>query len=519
MAQLISDAEMAAILTDMADSQVPALSPIKSPKRPRDCDIPAVNEIPDAEPAPQKHKADEGSKSIRNRLTTLETRRAKCKRSLQVLREHAKNSTCPYGLQYRPKPHIRFDREFQTALDQISHRAHTELLALMIKQQEKNLAADNQAIKAQQQLLQNLHPSKHSFQASRNQAANRARPRPRPRTEKTHNTQQTCNFASMQAQLFELQKMFCQLSESVNVNKNRVEPYTGVSSSDSKLTNPKRYVETSHKKRSHRRNSLNKQLTHHTRAQNERYIKNLSSQTLTKNEVKLLSRGLKFIPTPPVTSSNKSLLKDFDHFARTMRLKYMFAKKQKTSAHPFHVKSTWQPPVQNSVALENYLEETKLGIASAIFRPQFDNISANERNAISALKRNSKINLKKADKETTTVILDTAQKIDEGLQLLSNDRFYKPLSSPIVHNTARKAKELVNKLFRSGHIDEMTHKWLTIGLKQPRIPEFYTLTKIHKKTLVSRLFVSVSSGPTERSCICNKKRVLYKRHYSLHQLY
>ena len=93
-----------------------------------------------------------------------------------------------------------------------------------------------------------------------------------------------------------------------------------------------------------------------------------------------------------------------------MRLKYIFVKKQKTSAHPFHVKSTWQPPVKNSVALENYLEETKqLEIASAIFRPQFDNISENERNAISALKRNSKINLKKADKGTTTVTLDTAQ--------------------------------------------------------------------------------------------------------------
>ena len=150
-----------------------------------------------------------------------------------------------------------------------------------------------------------------------------------------------------------------------------------MSSSDSKLSNPKRYVETSHKKRSHRQNSLTKQLTHHTRVQNERYIKNLSSQALTNNKVKL-SRGLKFLPTPPVPSSNKSLLKDFDHFARTMRLKYMFAKKQKTSAHPFHVKSTWQPPVQNLVALENYLEETKLKIASAIFRPQFDNISANE---------------------------------------------------------------------------------------------------------------------------------------------
>ena len=44
----------------------------------------------------------------------------------------------------------------------------------------------------------------------------------------------------------------------------------------------------------------------------------------------------------------------------------------------------------------------------------------------------------------------------------------------------------------------MTHKWLTIGLKQPRIPEFYTLTKIHKKTPVGRPIVSGSSGPTER---------------------
>ena len=41
---------------------------------------------------------------------------------------------------------------------------------------------------------------------------------------RTHNTQQTYNFASMQAQLSELQKMFCKLSESLNVNKNRVEP-------------------------------------------------------------------------------------------------------------------------------------------------------------------------------------------------------------------------------------------------------------------------------------------------------
>ena len=187
----------------------------------------------------------------------------------------------------------------------------------------------------------------------------------------------------------------------------------------------------------------------------------------------------------------------------------MFAKELKTSAHPFHVKSTWQPPIQNSVALRTYLEETRLEIASAIFRPQIENTSANKRNSISALKRNSKINLKKADRGTTTVILDTAQKINEGLQQLSNDKFYKPLSSPIVQDNAQEVKELVNKLYCSGHIDLMTHKWLTIGLKQPRIPEFYTLTKIQKKTPVGRPIVSGSSGPTER--ISSFIQILMKR--------
>ena len=44
----------------------------------------------------------------------------------------------------------------------------------------------------------------------------------------------------------------------------------------------------------------------------------------------------------------------------------------------------------------------------------------------------------------------------------------------------------------------MTHKWLTIGLKQRRILEFYTLTKLHKKTPVGRPIVFGGSGPAKR---------------------
>ena len=200
---------MIAILAEMSGSVAPALSPIKSPKR--SCDTESPEKIP--EPAPKQHRTEqnEGIKTMRNRLTSLETRRAKCKRSLQVLREHARNSTCPYGLQYRPKPHIRFNRQFQTSMDQICQRAHAELLALMIKEQEKNLAADNQAIQAQQQHLQNLYPDQPKQSSSLQATRDRARPRmrPKPQHKNTKKVQQTCKFASMQAQLSELQKMFC----------------------------------------------------------------------------------------------------------------------------------------------------------------------------------------------------------------------------------------------------------------------------------------------------------------------
>ena len=86
-----------------------------------------------------------------------------------------------------------------------------------------------------------------------------------------------------------------------------------------------------------------------------RYIKNLSSQALSNDEVKLLSRDLKFIPTPPVPISNKPLLKDFDHFARTIRLKYMFAKERKISAHPFH---TNIPHNEGIKACDHFLRTT-----------------------------------------------------------------------------------------------------------------------------------------------------------------
>ena len=120
----------------------------------------------------------------------------------------------------------------------------------------------------------------------------------------------------------------------------------------------------------------------------------------------LLSRGLKFIPTP-VTKENlnrRQLLADFNQFARRMRLQYIFHWEE-NEPHPFHVRSDWEPPVQPSVALETVLEEVKLELASIEFDKRKDNISTGDGQALKELSRNKSIILKKSDKGNPPVLI------------------------------------------------------------------------------------------------------------------
>ena len=66
----------------------------------------------------------------------------------------------------------------------------------------------------------------------------------------------------------------------------------------------------------------------------------------------------------------------------------------------------------------------------------------------------------------------------------------------MVETTTKRAQQLIKTLLSEGHIDKTTAKWLSSD--PPRIPAFYTLTKIHKPTPVGRSIISGCSGPTER---------------------
>ena len=248
-----------------------------------------------------------------------------------------------------------------------------------------------------------------------------------------------------------------------------------------------------------RRKTARKERQRKTYECNKQYIKNLSNIQLTTDQINLLSKGLKFIPTP-VTIENSirhQLMRDFDHFARRMRLRYMYHG-ENNEPHPFHVKSNWNPPVQPSVTLESYLEEVKLQLAEIEIAKPKNNLPFNEIKAIKELKNNPEVNIKKADKGSTTVIMNKQDKIAEGQIQLNDEENYRPLATPMVEQTYTRVEQLIRELHQSRHIDTMTKKWLSQTANPPRIPEFYTLTKIHKVHPVGRPIISGCEGPTER---------------------
>ena len=167
------------------------------------------------------------------------------------------------------------------------------------------------------------------------------------------------------------------------------------------------------------------------------------------------------------------LIRDFKQFARRMRLQYIYHG-ENNEPHPFHVKTNWEPPAQPSVALETYLEEVRLLLAETGISKPKNNLPHNEIKAIKELKDNPEINIKKADKGSTTVIMNKPDKIAEGQIQLDDVENYRPLATPMVEETSARVERLITELRHNDHIDTMTRKWLSQTANPPRIPEFYS---------------------------------------------
>ena len=226
---------------------------------------------------------------------------------------------------------------------------------------------------------------------------------------------------------------------------------------------------------------------HHNTAENTNKYRNTAKKI---GKYRNTASKVDEIPKVQKRGVRRNLLKDFDLFARRMRLKDIFHGKE-NKQHPFYVKSTWEPPVQQSVALETFLEEVKFELANSPSKRSKENLSPGERRALHNLLGDKTIIVKKTDKGTTTVIMSRERKlIKEGQILLNVLDNYSPLEKQMADETVEKIKQLTTSMLTESHIDEITVKWLSQTPNPLRIAEFYTLTKIHRPTLVGRPIIS-----------------------------
>ena len=102
------------------------------------------------------------------------------------------------------------------------------------------------------------------------------------------------------------------------------------------------------------------------------------------------------------------------------------------------------------------MEDVKVATSEINIEKPKDNLSLKQHAAV-----NTAINLKRADKGSTTVILNKTDKIQEAKVQLNNRDHYLPLEEPMVSQTLQRVNEVITQLHKGNHVDDMTKKWLS----------------------------------------------------------
>ena len=258
---------------------------------------------------------------------------------------------------------------------------------------------------------------------------------------------------------------------------------------------------------SHRRNkkigNLTKKRQHSNRFKRQtnitdtsRSVVNLSSSPLSPAETSLLSKGLKFCPTPP-TADQIALSQDLSSFYRRIRLKEFFLDEPPSEPEPFRPSSSWIPPKNRVPCLETYIQAVSSQVRSSNFSDNrsHDNLPREERQALSSLRTRTDIIIKPADKGSAVVVMDRQQYIDEAMRQLNNQSHYQLLNSDPTTDFSAQIQSTLDDMKDRECLSQKAHKFLSpINTKAAR---FYLLPKIHKPGNPGRPILSGNGSPTE----------------------
>lgn len=192
----------------------------------------------------------------------------------------------------------------------------------------------------------------------------------------------------------------------------------------------------------------------------------------------MLSRGLKFIPTPFFKGTKAEVLTDFDELARKMRCRYLYHDNS-NEIHPCKSKTGYTPPPTCGV-LENYIYKTRHELSSLQVRKFRDNLNAMERVSISSLKKDKDIIIKKSDKGNNIVLLDNHNYLSEAYHQLNSQHYIK-LDTFDFKDLMYGLNTYLRGMFNRGILDEITFDYLMKGNQNYYGPGYmYILPKIHR---------------------------------------
>jgi len=207
---------------------------------------------------------------------------------------------------------------------------------------------------------------------------------------------------------------------------------------------------------------------------------NLSRHVLTSAETNLLSKGLTFVPSPR-RIEKQCLLTASNNFLRLVKLRYFFKNRPSLTRLKYLPKSTFNPPIQfmsnNIKVFANQLTDfsSNFKINNII-----SNLSLVERKALSSLKEDKEIVIKKADKGGVTVILNKSDYITQTLALLGDVTQYQETEIDDNMTTIALLKPELFDLLNKGFINKKQFKFFDKSMLDSKPRRLYCLPKIHK---------------------------------------
>ena len=235
-------------------------------------------------------------------------------------------------------------------------------------------------------------------------------------------------------------------------------------------------------------------------------IFNLSNKFLNETEIRVLEKGLGFVPTPNMINE-EDLRRDFNEFSRKMRCKWYFRNEPSnefSEIPAFRPKSNWKPPAGHP-CVELFLSKMEHELFSFLpGKPQSYNLTREEWEALKNLKEDRSIIIKPADKGSCVVVWDREDYLAEGYMQLNDKSTYVEINNfkgKFLRDLTDKSNNFFKRLCKQKTITEKELKYFSYSFKNAScLGKMYLLPKIHERLfdVPGRPVISNCGTPTEK---------------------